>query len=122
MLTNSLPGLDFGLGSELEMLRDTVRAFTQDKIAPRADEIDRSNSFPRELWPQLGALGLARHHGRRGVGRRGSRLSRPLRGDGGDFARLGGGRPVLRRALELCASISSAATAATSRSSAICRS
>ncbi|MFZ3225101.1 MAG: isovaleryl-CoA dehydrogenase [Xanthobacteraceae bacterium] len=58
MLTNSLPGLDLGLGSDLEMLRDTVRAFTQDNIAPRADEIDRSNSFPRELWPQLGALGL----------------------------------------------------------------
>ena len=58
MLTNSLPGLDFGLGSDLEMLRDSVRAFTQDNIAPRADEIDRSNSFPRELWPQLGALGL----------------------------------------------------------------
>ncbi len=58
MLANSLPGLDFGLGSDLEMLRDSVRAFTQDKIAPRADDIDRSNSFPRELWPQLGALGL----------------------------------------------------------------
>ncbi|MFZ0422198.1 MAG: isovaleryl-CoA dehydrogenase [Xanthobacteraceae bacterium] len=40
------------------MLRETVRGFAQDKIAPRADEIDRSNSFPRELWPELGALGL----------------------------------------------------------------
>ena len=58
MLSNSLPGLDFGLGSDVEMLRDTVRGFAQDKIAPMADEIDRSNSFPRELWPQLGALGL----------------------------------------------------------------
>ena len=58
MLTNSLPGLDFGLGSEVEMLRDSVRGFAQDKIAPCADEIDRSNSFPRALWPQLGALGL----------------------------------------------------------------
>src|SRR5246127_995608 len=58
MLSNSLPGLDFGLGSDIEMLRDTVRDFAQDKIAPRADEIDRSNSFPRDLWPQLGALGL----------------------------------------------------------------
>src|ERR1700675_1309018 len=58
MLSNSLPGLDFGLGSDVEMLRDTVRDFAKDKIAPRADEIDRSNSFPRELWPQLGALGL----------------------------------------------------------------
>jgi isovaleryl-CoA dehydrogenase len=58
MLTNSLPGLDFGLGGDVEMLRETVRDFTADKIAPIADEIDRSNKFPRELWPQLGALGL----------------------------------------------------------------
>src|SRR5437660_381922 len=58
MLSNSLPGLDFGLGSDIEMLRDTVRDFAQDKIAPRAADIDRSNSFPRELWPELGALGL----------------------------------------------------------------
>jgi isovaleryl-CoA dehydrogenase len=58
MLANSLPGLDFGLGSDVEMLRETVRDFTSDKIAPIADEIDRSNKFPRELWPQLGALGL----------------------------------------------------------------
>jgi len=58
MLSNSLPGLDFCLGSDIEMLRDTVRDFAQEKIAPRAAEIDSSNSFPRELWPQLGALGL----------------------------------------------------------------
>jgi isovaleryl-CoA dehydrogenase len=58
MLWNSLPGLDFGLGSDIDMLRDTVRGFAQKKIAPRAEEIDRTNSFPRELWPELGALGL----------------------------------------------------------------
>src|SRR6516164_1363172 len=58
MLWNSLPGLDFGLGSDVDMLRDTVRDFAKDKIAPRAEEIDRTNTFPRELWPQLGALGL----------------------------------------------------------------
>src|SRR5277367_4735563 len=58
MLANSLPGLDFGLGGDVEMLRETVRDFTADKIAPLAAEIDRSNKFPRELWPQLGALGL----------------------------------------------------------------
>ncbi len=58
MVQNSFPGLDFGLGSDLDMLRDTVRAFAQNKIAPRADEIDRANEFPRELWPQLGELGL----------------------------------------------------------------
>ena len=58
MISNRLPGLDFDLGSDITMLRDTVVDFAQDKIAPQAAEIDRSNSFPRELWPQLGALGL----------------------------------------------------------------
>ena len=58
MIANRLPGLDFDLGSDITMLRDTVADFAQDKIAPHAAEIDRANSFPRELWPQLGALGL----------------------------------------------------------------
>ena len=58
MVQNSFPGLDFGLGSDIDMLRDTVRAFAQNKIAPHADEIDRANKFPRELWPLLGELGL----------------------------------------------------------------
>jgi isovaleryl-CoA dehydrogenase len=58
MIANSLPGLDFDLGADIDLLRDTVRAFARDKIAPIADEIDRSNRFPRDLWPQLGALGL----------------------------------------------------------------
>jgi isovaleryl-CoA dehydrogenase len=52
------PGLDFGLGPELEQLRDTVRAFAQAKIAPRAAAIDRTDTFPIDLWPQMGALGL----------------------------------------------------------------
>ncbi len=51
-------GFNFGLGETAEMIRDTARSFSQDKIAPRAAEIDRSNSFPRDLWPQMGALGL----------------------------------------------------------------
>jgi len=58
MILNSLPGLDFGLGSDIDMLRDTAGSFCQAKIAPCAADIDRSNQFPRELWPQLGALGL----------------------------------------------------------------
>jgi isovaleryl-CoA dehydrogenase len=58
MIPNATLGFDFGLGAEGDLLRDTVRAFTQDKIAPRADDIDRTNAFPRDLWPQLGALGL----------------------------------------------------------------
>jgi len=58
MIRNSYPSLDLGLGDTAEMLRDSVRSFTADKIAPRAAEIDRSNSFPRDLWPQMGALGF----------------------------------------------------------------
>ena len=58
MIRNTLPGLDFALGSDVDMLRETVGSFAQAKIAPRADDIDRSNKFPRDLWPELGALGL----------------------------------------------------------------
>ncbi len=54
----AFPGLNFDLGETIDMLRDTVRAFSADHIAPRADEIDRSNTFPRDLWPKLGELGL----------------------------------------------------------------
>jgi isovaleryl-CoA dehydrogenase len=49
---------DFGLGEDIGMLRESVRSFAIAEVAPRADEIDRSNQFPRELWPRLGALGL----------------------------------------------------------------
>src|SRR5882672_11200529 len=49
---------DFGLGESVDLLRATVRAFAAERIAPRAEEIDRSNQFPRDLWPELGALGL----------------------------------------------------------------
>ncbi len=49
---------DFGLGPELEEIRAQVRRFASAEIAPRAAEIDRSNQFPRDLWPALGAQGL----------------------------------------------------------------
>ncbi|MEX2128594.1 MAG: isovaleryl-CoA dehydrogenase [Xanthobacteraceae bacterium] len=58
MATNAWTGLDFGLGETADMLRNTVRGFSDDHIAPRADEIDRSNQFPRDLWPEMGKLGL----------------------------------------------------------------
>ena len=52
------PTLRFAHGETIDMLRDMVRDFAQSEIAPRAAEIDATNSFPRDLWPKLGALGL----------------------------------------------------------------
>jgi isovaleryl-CoA dehydrogenase len=49
---------DFGLGDELDEVRAQVRRFAREVLAPRAEEIDRSNEFPRDLWPELGAAGL----------------------------------------------------------------
>jgi isovaleryl-CoA dehydrogenase len=51
-------GLDFALGEMAEAIRDTTRRFAADKIAPLAAEIDEKDWFPRELWPQMGELGL----------------------------------------------------------------
>ena len=58
MLVNDFRGFNFDLGETADMLRDSVRGFAADKIAPRADEIDKSNVFPRDLWPELGQLGV----------------------------------------------------------------
>ena len=49
---------DFGLGEDVDMLRDSVQAFAAARIAPRAADIDRENRFPRDLWPELGEMGL----------------------------------------------------------------
>ena len=49
---------NFGLGEDIDMLREAVADFAADRIAPRAAEIDSSNQFPRDLWPELGELGL----------------------------------------------------------------
>ncbi|KMO38144.1 isovaleryl-CoA dehydrogenase [Methylobacterium variabile] len=58
MIPNAAREFNFGLGETAEAIRDSVRTFAQDKIAPRAEEIDRTNTFPRDLWPEMGALGL----------------------------------------------------------------
>jgi isovaleryl-CoA dehydrogenase len=50
--------LDFGLGEMADTIRETTRRFSADRIAPLADEIDRTDEFPRQLWPQMGELGL----------------------------------------------------------------
>ena len=49
---------DFGLGEDIDLLRETVHGFAADRIAPRAGDIDAGNEFPRDLWPELGELGL----------------------------------------------------------------
>jgi isovaleryl-CoA dehydrogenase len=73
MIPNSWRGFDFALGEDVDALRETVARFSNDQIAPRADEIDRSNTFPRDLWPKLGELGVlgvtvAEEYGGAGLG------------------------------------------------------
>jgi isovaleryl-CoA dehydrogenase len=57
-IPNAPGGFDFDLGEMADMLREQVANFAADEIAPRADEIDRSNDFPMDLWPKMGAMGL----------------------------------------------------------------
>jgi isovaleryl-CoA dehydrogenase len=52
------PGLEYGLGETLAILRETVANFAAREIAPRAAAIDRDNEFPHELWRSLGNLGV----------------------------------------------------------------
>jgi isovaleryl-CoA dehydrogenase len=58
MIPNDFPSLNFDLGETADQLRASVRGFTADEIAPLAADIDRSNEFPRHLWPKLGEMGL----------------------------------------------------------------
>src|SRR5258708_24292610 len=58
MIANANRMFNFDLGETADAIRDTVHDFASNEIAPRAAEIDRSNQFPRDLWPKLGALGL----------------------------------------------------------------
>ncbi len=52
------PGLNFNLGEEIDLLRESVFTFAQDEIAPFAAEIDKNNAFPFPLWKKLGDMGL----------------------------------------------------------------
>ena len=66
-------GMNFGLGEEIEALRDTVRRFADERIAPLAAETDRNNAFPMHLWRELGELGVLgitapEEHGGAGMG------------------------------------------------------
>ena len=64
--------MNFGLPEEIEEMRDVIARWVGDRLEPRADEIDASNEFPRDLWPELGELGLlgitaAEEHGGSGL-------------------------------------------------------
>jgi len=54
----SMLPMDFGLGDTADAIRETTARFAAERIAPRAAEIDATNTFPRDLWPEMGALGL----------------------------------------------------------------
>jgi isovaleryl-CoA dehydrogenase len=58
MIPNTLPPFDFGLGETADALREQVRRFSADEIAPRAAAIDHDNDFPADLWKKMGALGI----------------------------------------------------------------
>jgi isovaleryl-CoA dehydrogenase len=58
MIPNHGPMMDFGLGETADAIRETTARFAADKIAPIAAQIDLDNAFPRQLWPQMGELGL----------------------------------------------------------------
>ena len=52
------PDFDFQLGETAAMIRETTARFADERIAPLAERVDREDRFPRELWPEMGALGL----------------------------------------------------------------
>ncbi|MGJ3265265.1 MAG: isovaleryl-CoA dehydrogenase [Salinarimonas sp.] len=58
MIPNAAPAFDFDLGETADAIRESVAAFAQETIAPRAAEIDRTNQFPRDLWVPMGEMGL----------------------------------------------------------------
>ncbi|MDZ7628745.1 MAG: acyl-CoA dehydrogenase family protein [Parvularculaceae bacterium] len=58
MRSNSQAAMNFGLDPMIEEVRETVARWVDEKLLPRAAEIDATNKFPRDLWPELGSLGL----------------------------------------------------------------
>ncbi|MDA0341270.1 MAG: acyl-CoA dehydrogenase family protein, partial [Proteobacteria bacterium] len=58
MIANDYPSLNFDLGETADMLRDSVRSFASDEVAPRAADIEKANDFPEDLWRKMGDLGV----------------------------------------------------------------
>jgi isovaleryl-CoA dehydrogenase len=54
----NLPGMQFDLGDDIAMLRDSLQQFTSKEISPRAGQIDKTDQFPMDLWPKMGELGI----------------------------------------------------------------
>ncbi|MFT7289428.1 MAG: isovaleryl-CoA dehydrogenase, partial [Halieaceae bacterium] len=57
-MNTSYPTLNFDLGEDIDMLRDSVYQFAQAELAPRAEAIDRDNEFPADMWRKMGDMGL----------------------------------------------------------------
>jgi isovaleryl-CoA dehydrogenase len=58
MIPNDYPSLNFDLGETADMLRDSVRSFASDEVAPRAADIEKADDFPEDLWRKMGDLGV----------------------------------------------------------------
>ena len=111
-----MKGLNFELGESIALLRDTVRRFAEDEIAPIAAQVDRENKYPARDLAQARRPRPARHHRRRGLRRHRSRLSRPRHRHGRDLARLGLHRACPTARIPISASTSSPRTAPRRRS------
>ncbi len=57
-MSASYPTLNYDLGEEINLVRETIQRFAQDELAPRAEQIDRDNEFPMDMWRKFGDLGL----------------------------------------------------------------
>src|SRR5256885_14567342 len=92
----NIPSIDFDLGEDISMLRDTLRAFVDAEIAPRAAEIEKANLFPADLWKRLGDLGLLGMTAPEQYGGPHKGALAHIVALGGVFRRSGGGGAVLR--------------------------
>ena len=121
MIPNHGPAMDFGLGETADAIRETTARFAADRIAPIAAEIDRDNTFPRQLWPQMGALGLHGITVEEEFGGLGLGYLEHVVAMEEVSPRLGVGGALATAPTPTSASTRSAAGARTSRSAAICR-
>ena len=89
MANSAYREFNFGLGEVIDAVREQARRFAQERIAPRANEIDRSNAFPRDLWREPRRTRAARHDGEPRLRRRRPGLPGAHHRHGGNLARVG---------------------------------